>query len=96
MLRWALIFFVISIIAGVFGFTGIAAGSAAIAKILFFFSIVLFSLVSNCCLDRGASHFQVLNQTRRTPCLINHNRGHESKLDKSTARSHAAEDKLPI
>ena len=44
MLRWALIFFVISIIAGVFGFTGVAAGSAAIAKTLFFVAIALFAV----------------------------------------------------
>ena len=36
MLKWALIFFVISIAAGLLGFTGIAAGAAGIAKILFF------------------------------------------------------------
>lgn len=42
MLRWALIFFVVSVVAGIFGFTGIAAGSAAIAKTLFFLAIALF------------------------------------------------------
>ncbi len=42
MLRWALIFFVISLIAGVFGFTGIAEGARAIAKTLFFIAIALF------------------------------------------------------
>lgn len=42
MLRWALIFFIISLLAGVFGFTGIAAGSAAIAKTLFFLALALF------------------------------------------------------
>ncbi|MFT4171439.1 MAG: DUF1328 domain-containing protein [Rhodocyclaceae bacterium] len=42
MLKWALIFLVISIIAGLFGFTGIAAGSAALAKILFFIAVALF------------------------------------------------------
>jgi uncharacterized membrane protein YtjA (UPF0391 family) len=31
MLRWALIFFVISFIAGLFGFAGIAAAAAGIA-----------------------------------------------------------------
>ncbi len=36
MLRWAAIFFVISIIAALLGFSGIAEGSAEIAKILFF------------------------------------------------------------
>jgi uncharacterized membrane protein YtjA (UPF0391 family) len=42
MLRWALIFFIISLLAGIFGFTGIAAGSAAIAKALFFVALALF------------------------------------------------------
>ena len=41
MLKWALIFFVISLVAGLLGFTGIAAGSAAIAKTLFFIFLVL-------------------------------------------------------
>ena len=31
MLKWALIFFLISIVAGLFGFTGLARGSATIA-----------------------------------------------------------------
>jgi len=36
MLRWALIFLVIGLIAGVLGFTGVAGASIAIAKTLFF------------------------------------------------------------
>ena len=42
MLRWALIFFVISLIAGFFGFTGIAQGARSIAKTLFFIAITIF------------------------------------------------------
>lgn len=42
MLRWALIFFVISIIAALLGFTGIAGASAAIAKTLFGIAVVIF------------------------------------------------------
>jgi uncharacterized membrane protein YtjA (UPF0391 family) len=42
MLKWALIFLVISIVAGLFGFTGISAASAGIAKILFYIFIVIF------------------------------------------------------
>jgi len=41
MLRWAAIFFVISIIAALFGFGGIAAGAAEIAKILFFIFLAI-------------------------------------------------------
>jgi uncharacterized membrane protein YtjA (UPF0391 family) len=42
MLRYAAIFFVIAIIAALFGFGGIAVGAAEIAKILFFIFLVLF------------------------------------------------------
>lgn len=42
MLHYSITFFVIAIIAAVFGFTGIAAGAASIAKMLFFFFVVLF------------------------------------------------------
>jgi uncharacterized membrane protein YtjA (UPF0391 family) len=47
MLKWAIIFFVISLIAGALGFTGIAAGAGRIAKILFgiFLAIALIILV---------------------------------------------------
>jgi uncharacterized membrane protein YtjA (UPF0391 family) len=41
MLRWAIIFFVISLVAGALGFTGIAAGAGRIAKILFGLFLVL-------------------------------------------------------
>jgi len=36
MLRYAVIFFVVAIIAALFGFGGIATGAASFAKILFF------------------------------------------------------------
>jgi uncharacterized membrane protein YtjA (UPF0391 family) len=42
MLKWALIFLVISLIAGAFGFTGIARGAATISKILFGLFLILF------------------------------------------------------
>ena len=42
MLYYALVFLLIAILAGVFGFTGISIASAGIAKILFFVFIVLF------------------------------------------------------
>ena len=44
MLYWALVFFIVSIVAAVFGFTGIAVAAAGIAKILFFVFLVLFVL----------------------------------------------------
>jgi uncharacterized membrane protein YtjA (UPF0391 family) len=42
MLYWAVIFFIIALIAGVFGFGGIASASVGIAQILFFIFLVLF------------------------------------------------------
>jgi uncharacterized membrane protein YtjA (UPF0391 family) len=44
MLYWAAVFFIIAIIAGVLGFTGIAIATAEIAKILFFVFLILFAL----------------------------------------------------
>ncbi|MGB7284991.1 MAG: DUF1328 family protein [Candidatus Acidiferrum sp.] len=44
MLRFALGFFIIALIAAVFGFTGIALAAAGIAKLLFFIFVVLFVL----------------------------------------------------
>lgn len=44
MLKWALVFLIVSLIAAMFGFTGIAAGTAAIAKILFYIAVFLFLL----------------------------------------------------
>jgi uncharacterized membrane protein YtjA (UPF0391 family) len=41
-LKWALIFLVISIIAGIFGFTGISAASADVARFLFYVFVVIF------------------------------------------------------
>lgn len=42
MLRWAIAFFIIAIIAAVFGFGGIAATASGIAQILFYIFLVLF------------------------------------------------------
>ncbi len=42
MLRWSIIFFIIAIVAAIFGFGGIAEGAASIAKILFFIFLALF------------------------------------------------------
>lgn len=48
MLRWAAAFFVVAIIAGIFGFGDIAAAATGIARILFYVFLILFliSLVS--------------------------------------------------
>jgi uncharacterized membrane protein YtjA (UPF0391 family) len=42
MLRYALIFFIIALVAALLGFTGIAAGAVEIARILFFVFLLLF------------------------------------------------------
>ncbi len=42
MLSWAVTFFIIALIAAVFGFTGIAVAAAGIAKIQFYIFLVLF------------------------------------------------------
>ena len=42
MLRWALTFLVIGLIAGLLGFTSVAGASIAIAKTLFFVFLLIF------------------------------------------------------
>jgi uncharacterized membrane protein YtjA (UPF0391 family) len=44
MLKWALIFFLISVVAGFLGFTNIAAGARTISKWLFFIAIAVFAV----------------------------------------------------
>ncbi|MBV8271722.1 MAG: DUF1328 domain-containing protein [Cupriavidus sp.] len=41
MLQYALVFFIVALIAAIFGFGGIAAGAVEIAKILFFIFLVV-------------------------------------------------------
>ena len=42
MLYYALVFFIVALVAALFGFGGIAAGAVEIAKVLFFIFLVLF------------------------------------------------------
>ena len=42
MLRWAILFLILGLIAGALGFTAIAGASIAIAKFLFFIFIAVF------------------------------------------------------
>jgi uncharacterized membrane protein YtjA (UPF0391 family) len=44
MLRWALGFFIVAIIAAILGFGGIAIAAAGIAKLIFYVFAVLFVL----------------------------------------------------
>lgn len=45
MLRWSFAFLIIAIVAAIFGFTDIASGAAAIAKILFFIFLTVWLLM---------------------------------------------------
>ena len=45
LLKWSFIFLIISLVAAVFGFGGVAEGSADIAKILFFVFLVIFLIM---------------------------------------------------
>ena len=42
MLRWALLFLVVAIVAGIFGFAGVMVAAAGVAKLLFYVFLVLF------------------------------------------------------
>ena len=42
MLMWSLIFFVIAVMAGLFGFTRVQSSAAAVAKVLFGLFLILF------------------------------------------------------
>lgn len=42
MLSWALAFFMMAIVAAVFGFTGVAVGADEVARIMFVIFVVLF------------------------------------------------------
>lgn len=46
-LYWAAVFFIIAIVAALFGFGGIAAGAASVAKVLFvvFLALAVISLI---------------------------------------------------
>ncbi|MFB6372494.1 MAG: DUF1328 domain-containing protein [Bradymonadaceae bacterium] len=54
-LRWALIFFIVAVIAAVFGFGGIAAGAASIAEVLFYIFVGLFLISLIAGLAKGSS-----------------------------------------
>jgi uncharacterized membrane protein YtjA (UPF0391 family) len=57
MLRLALFFLVVAIVAGLFGFTGISLAAAGIAKILFFIFILVFVLLLAAGLMLGSALF---------------------------------------
>jgi uncharacterized membrane protein YtjA (UPF0391 family) len=45
MLKWAIIFFLVSVVAGWLGFGGIEHGARTIAKVLFFIAVIIFLIV---------------------------------------------------
>jgi uncharacterized membrane protein YtjA (UPF0391 family) len=57
MLKWALIFLVISLIAGALGFTGVARGAGTIAKILFGVFLAIFLVLLLMALLAGEALF---------------------------------------
>ena len=61
MLRWALIFLVVAILAGIFGFAGIMVAAAGIAKLLFYLFLILFLGV----VDRALGQESVGNGQRK-------------------------------
>ena len=57
MLTWALVFLVVSLVAGGLGFTNVAAGAAGIAKILFglLLAIAVVLVAMALAMEQGAS-----------------------------------------
>lgn len=44
MLQWALAFLILALVAAFFGFAGVAAASAGVAKILFYVFTIIFAV----------------------------------------------------
>jgi uncharacterized membrane protein YtjA (UPF0391 family) len=57
MLRLALFFLVVSLIAALFGFSGISAAAAGVARLLFFIVIVIFLVLLVAGLMAGSTLF---------------------------------------
>ena len=52
MIKWAIIFLLVSIVAGFLGFGGVASGARTVAKVLFFIGIAIGQLVWGPLADR--------------------------------------------
>ncbi len=63
MLWWALAFFVIAIIAAIFGFGGIATAAASVAQIIFYIALIFFVIALITYLFRGASSGRTASTT---------------------------------
>jgi uncharacterized membrane protein YtjA (UPF0391 family) len=57
LLKWALICLLISLLAGAFGYTGLARGAAQLSKILFVIFLVLFVVILILALTAGGIIF---------------------------------------
>ncbi len=45
MIKWAIILFIVSVVAGWLGFGGVASGARTLAKVLFFIALIVFLIV---------------------------------------------------
>jgi uncharacterized membrane protein YtjA (UPF0391 family) len=45
MLRWSVIFFIVALVAGFFGFTGVSSAATDIAKTLFYIFLVVWAVL---------------------------------------------------
>jgi uncharacterized membrane protein YtjA (UPF0391 family) len=55
MLYWSLVFFLVAVLAAIFGFTGIAAGAAIFSRALFFIFLFVFLVTLIAGLTKGGS-----------------------------------------
>lgn len=53
MLRWAVVFLIISVIAAVFGFSGLSDSTSDVAQVLFYIFLGVFALTLMMCLIAG-------------------------------------------
>jgi len=96
MLYWALVFFIVAIIAGFFGFGGVASASAGIAQILFFIFLVLLvvSLIMHLLRGRrgcGGGHRGVLRDPgSETPDVMPQPASHRDQTDDADGRARRA------
>ena len=68
MLRWACLILMVGVLVGLFGFTGITGASFGIAKLLFFVSLVIFTVMAALAatIFLAASGQAVSNRVRKT------------------------------
>lgn len=61
MLKWAVIAFAVAIVAGIFGFGGVAAGAASVGKVLFygFLFVAVVTLIMGVAGGRGVTRGRI-------------------------------------